>query len=144
MLLLLSDLDIAARTIRCEAMPIWRAHLSIAHVLNNRWHREDGQFARDDTLATACLRHVQFSVWNKGDPNFKKLFAISAGDEFYLMALQAIAAVVRGAEEDFTKGATHYHTIAKPGWATTWPPNWAAGHVPSAEEGGHLFYNDVR
>lgn len=144
MFLLLSELDIAARTIACEAAETFEDFCSIANVLNNRWNRTDGQFARDDTLATTCLRHVQFSVWNKGDPNFRKLYDLQASDKRYLMALRAICGVVDGSIPDRTGGATHYHTAARPSWAAQWPPIWAVGHVPSAEQGGHYFYNDIK
>lgn len=134
--LLLSEIDIAARTVWGEARgESYRDKLAVAHVLFNRLAREDGQFRRDDTLATTCLRHVQFSVWNKGDRNFLQLFAVQYDSKSLRECMQAVLEVANGSE-DFTLGATHYHTHAI-------SPNWAEGHQPSFESAAHKFYNTV-
>lgn len=143
MLLLAADIDIGTRTIWGEARGADYHHqVLIAHALKNRWYRTDGQFARDDTLATTCLRHVQFSCWNADDPNFAKLFATGPADEQYRQCQRALLEAL-DAVADPTFGATHYHTLARPGYAKTWPPDWARGHTPSLVDGPHAFYNDV-
>lgn len=144
--LLTADISIAGRTIWGEARGQSYDHkVLIAHVLLNRWIRTDGQFAKDDTLATTCLRHVQFSVWTKSDPNFDKLFTCNIGDRELRNCIRAVYEAIEDKDGnlDPSQGATHYHTIAKPSWASQWPPNWAEGHLPCVIEGAHAFYNDV-
>ena len=139
-MILLSELDIAARTLWGEARgEDYIGRRAVAHVLFNRWKTTYGQFRKDDTLATSCLRHAQFSVWNSGDPNFKKMFEIDYNNPDLLMCLQIILEVINeDGKGDITDGARHYH--AKSMFV---PPNWAVGHTPSLETDGHLFFNDI-
>lgn len=143
MLLLMSDIDITARTVWGEARGADYEHQKlIAHVLKNRWTRTDGQFARDDSLATACLRHLQFSAWNATDPNFMKLYSADIDDASFRQCFRATLEAIDELH-DPTFGATHYHTLARPGWAKVWPPDWAQGRLPCLVDGPHAFYNDV-
>ena len=135
--LLLSDIDIATRTVCREAGgESYEGKRGVAHVLVNRWKSTKGQFAKDDTLATACLRHLQFSVWNEADINFKKLFEATYSQPVMIESMRAVLDVLSGMD-DITNGALHYH-------AKSVSPYWAHGHEPSAEHGGHVFFNDVR
>lgn len=135
-LLTQEDLMIAARTVWGEARgEPYDGKLAVACVMVNRWRRVDGQFARDDTLASACLRHLQFSAWNAGDPNFAALQRVQVDDQVFRECLRAVLVAV-DAVADPTVGAVHYH-------AKGVLPDWARGHRPSATIGGHLFYNDV-
>lgn len=141
MLLIPADFDIAERTIYAEARgdgPEGRR--AVAHVLVNRWQSKAGQWAKDDTLATVCLRHLQFSAWTVSDPNFEKLFRVTVMDEIFLDCGIQIRAVLTGSK-DPTLGSRHYHTRAI-------EPHWIKlGHgktrKPCYETKGHLFYNDV-
>ncbi len=139
-MILLAELDIAARTLWGEARgEDYLGRRAVAQVFFNRWKTTHGQFRRDDTLATACLRHVQFSVWNAGDPNFKKMFQVDYNDADLLMCLQIVLEVINeDGKDDITNGARHY--FAKSMAAR---PDWAVGHTPSYETAGHLFFNDV-
>jgi N-acetylmuramoyl-L-alanine amidase len=132
-----SDFDIAARTLWGEARGEDRkGREAVAHVFFNRLKKQDGQFSRDDTLATTCLRHVQFSVWNQQDANFPKLFEVDYGNVDLRQCLAIVLEISCGVP-DPTKGATHYHTRAV-------SPYWAQDHTPCYETEGHLFYNNVR
>ncbi len=139
-MLLLSELDIAARTLWGEARgEDYIGRRAVAHVLFNRWKTTYGQFRKDDTLATSCLRHVQFSVWNSGDLNFKKMFEVNYNNIDLLMCLQIILEIINeDGKGDTTEGAKHYYSKSMSS-----PPNWAVGHAPSLETDGHLFFNDV-
>ena len=140
----LSDLDIATCTIVGEAAgEPWKGKLAVAYVLVNRWRAKHGQFARDDTLATTCLRHLQFSVWTAKDPGFARLYEYGPRGRVYRECLRALLVAIDETEPDPTKGALHYHTVARPVWAESWPPQWASGHEPSATVAAHVFYNDV-
>lgn len=135
--ILLSELDIAARTVWGEARgESHHDQLAVAHVIHNRWKKEDGQFRRDDTLATTCLRHVQYSAWNKGDPNFQQLYAVQYDSKSLRLCMMAVLEVLNGGR-DFTAGALHYHTHAV-------SPPWAGGHEPCYETSAHKFYNTVK
>jgi len=136
-----ADLDIAERTIWAEARgdgPDGRR--AVAHVFVNRWQSDTGQWARDDTLATVCLRHLQFSAWTVGDPNFQKLFRVTVMDEILRDCGIAIREVLNGVE-DPTLGSRHYHT------RQIEPPWIKLGHgklrKPCFETDAHLFYNDI-
>ncbi len=139
-MILLSELDIAARTLWGEARgedDIGRR--AVAYVFLNRWKTTHGQFRKDDTLATACLRHVQFSVWNAGDPNFKKMFQIDYNNVDLRVCLQILLEVINeDGKGDFTDGARHYYSKSM-----HIAPDWAVGHTPSYETNGHIFFNDV-
>ena len=137
MMLLLADLEIAARTVWGEGRgESWEGKIAIAFTLINRWREDRGQFARDDTLATACLRHVQFTAWNMGDPNFEKLHEVQWNDASLRECLKAVLHALDHPGDDPTAGARHYH-------AKSVKPSWIKGHRPSAEIGGHLFYNNI-
>ena len=141
MLLLAADLDIAERTIYAEARgdgPEGRR--GVAHVLVNRWQTTTGQWARDDTLATVCLRHLQLSAWTPNDPNFEKMFKVTVMDDIFLDCGMAIREVLTGSK-DFTLGSLHYHTRAvEPHWIKL---GLGKARLPVYETEGHLFYNDV-
>lgn len=135
MILTPGDLDILARTIFGEARgESHEGRKAVAHVIFNRVRTITGQFARDDTIASACLRHLQFSCWNADDPNL--LVMQRAGLENITFRACMRAALEAFDAPDQTKGARHYH-------ATTVKPSWATGHKPSAIIGWHLFYNDI-
>jgi N-acetylmuramoyl-L-alanine amidase len=130
-----SDIDIAARTVWAEARgEPYEGQLAVAHVLINRLNSNTGQFRRDDTLATTCLRHLQFSAWNKGDDNFEKLQSIGVENGTFRLALRAVLEALDG--PDMTAGATHYH-------AASIFPSWAEGHEPSLVVGNHIFYQGI-
>lgn len=134
--LLLEDLFIAARTLWGEARgEDYSGRLAVAHVFLNRWRTSKGQFRKDDTLATTCLRHVQFTVWTKNDPNFSKMMSVDLNDYDFRACIVVILQAY-DSDLDPTKGARHYHTRAV-------VPPWSVGHTPCYETEGHVFYNDV-
>lgn len=136
-----ADIEIATRTIYGEARgesaegKVW-----VASVLRNRWHATHGIFRRDDTLASACLRHRQFSVWDADDANFATIQQVEPGEPVFLECMKALLQALT--EADRTGGATLYHTSEKPAWRSTWPPDWAARALPLATVGNHIFYKE--
>lgn len=134
--MLLSDIDIAARTIDAEARSeSFRGLVGVALVMVNRWHSGN---PRDHTLAATCLRWKQFSCWLPSDPNCARMKRIGYSDVGLRRALRALllALDATGTAEDWTKNSLHYHTTAI-------RPTWAAGKRPVIVEGNHAFYNDV-
>lgn len=133
--LLLEDVLIAARTVFGEARgEPYDGKKAVAHVLLNRWKSDSGQFSKDDTLATACLRHVQFSAWSATDPNLAVMVAVDLNDKRFRECLRAMLEAFD--EPDLTDGATHYHR-------STLSVYWSRGHEPVAEIGNHVFFNDI-
>lgn len=134
--LLQSDLDIAARTVAGEARSEpYDDQVDVAQVLVNRWRSNVGQFRKDDTLATACLRHAQFSAWNMGDPNFAYMMTVDPTSREYRTAY---AAVLEALDDgvDRTLGALHYKVVGT-------PASWAEGKTPCYTNAAHEFYRDV-
>lgn len=133
----MSDVDIATRTVYGEARgETYAGKKAVAWVLKNRWMAEGGQFGKDDTLATTCLRHVQFSVWNSVDPNFRAMHTIQVDNSNFRECMRAVLEVLNEPVDTSTMGSTHYHTEAI-------MPYWAKGIPPTAIVGNHVFYNSI-
>lgn len=132
-----SEVDILACTLWGEARGEgYEGMKAVAHVIINRVAVETGQFAKDDTLATACLRHVQYTCWSKGDPNFDKMFDLDLDSGSFAAAWRAALDALH--EPDFTFGALHYYATTMPT-----PPPWSVGHTPCFVLGKHVFFNTV-
>ena len=133
-----ADIDFMARTIYGEGRGEGqRSRVAIGHVLLNRWRSTTGQWAKDDTLSTACLRHWQFSAWNAGDPNMDKMMAVTVNNKVFRECM--VAALTALNSPDVTKGARHYHTVSM-----GWPRAWGAKKEPCCVIGKHAFYNNVK
>lgn len=133
------DVDTLARTLWGEARGEGLRGLeAVAAVVMNRVARTAarGGYWWGATVREVCRKRWQFSCWNEGDPSRPKLLAVDGDDREFALCLRIARRAVRGTLEDRTGGATHYH-------ARHVHPAWAAGRVPSAEIGHHLFYNDV-
>ena len=135
------DLVIAARTVYGEARgESFEGKRAVAHVLLNRLRA-----GNSSSLAGVCLRPLQFSCWNRGDPNLPRLLAAGFDDRGFRDCLRAVIEACD--ETDPTAGATHYLNRAAwtrmQGAPAHGPQNWAKGLQPSAEIGGHLFFNNV-
>lgn len=140
----LEDLLIAARTVFGEARgEPYEGKKAVAHVLLNRLRAGDSQGA--PTLAAVCLRPLQFSCWNRGDPNLSMLLAAGFDDSALRDSFRALLEAFD--ETDPTKGATHYLTAAAYERMQKSPApdakNWAKGVGPAAVIGGHLFFNNI-
>lgn len=143
------DLDIGARTVFGEARgePL-DGKIAVAWVLRNRAAR--GLYEKrlralfgDGRIASACRARLQFSCWNERDPNRNKIETVTGDDPVFQECQLAVLVALHGYAPDPTAGSTHYHTTAKPAWATAWPPAWAAGKQPVCAIGAHSFYNDI-
>jgi len=131
--------DTLARTLWGEARgePV-RGIEAVAAVVVNRVRRAvaAGGFWWGGSVIAVCRKPWQFSCWNPSDPNRAKLLAVKADDPVFATCLRVARRAVAGVLPDPTGGATHYHR-------TGIHPAWAAGSLPSAEIGRHLFFNDV-
>lgn len=131
------DLDIAARTAWQEARgSSYDAKVATVLVMLNRRDKEIGD--RDHSLAAVCVRWRQFSGWNESDPNRAKSLAVNVGDVSFRACLKATLEAIHLHEtgQDFTQGATHYHT---PGLGAY----WSRGKTPCYTDDAHVFFNDI-
>lgn len=131
--------DILARTLYGEARgETVRGKEAVAAVVINRVRRARaaGGYWWGDSVAAVCLKRWQFSCWNEGDPNRKKIEAVTADNKVFASCLRIARRAVAGVLADPTGGATHYHTDVV-------RPPWARGRAPSAVIGAHLFYANV-
>ncbi|WP_374653102.1 cell wall hydrolase [Dongia sp.] len=141
------DKDIAARTLFGEGRGESRAgRIAILWVIRNRAEADLGNDGKPDWwgegVAGVCQKQNargvhQFSCWNIGDPNLKRISSVQIGDPVFRECLQLVDEVFSDKIPDPTKSSTHYHTRAI-------MPAWAKGVKPAAAIGAHLFYNSVK
>lgn len=128
--------DVLARTIWGEARREPQAGMeAVASVVLNRVAvaRKKGAYWWGNDIISVCQKPYQFSCWNRTDPNYKKLIAVSENDIHFATCLRIARRAVAGALEDRTGGATHYH-------ADYVSPYWAKGQAPLITIGHHIFY----
>lgn len=128
------DIDIMARTLygeaRGELMKFGLAPIiAIANVILNRYKKN---FAK--TIKDVCLAPKQFSCWNKNDPNYKKITAVTEEDMIFRKCLLVAENVLDEKYPDITDGCDHYHTNYV-------KPYWAAYLQPKCTFGSHCFYS---
>lgn len=149
---LYTETDVLARTLWGEARGegregmravgwVARNRAMLARQFIERTGRGHHPLYGDGTYRGACLARMQFSCWNPDDPNLPRLMAVGDSNAAFADALVLAAGVIAGTPGDPTHGATHYFTLARPAWAHTWPPAWAAERTATAIIGGHAFYD---
>ena len=133
------EVDVMAKTLYGEARGENLSGIeAVACVIMNR-HKvasSKGDYWWGKTVKEICLKPFQFSCWNIGDPNFKKIRAVPADDPVFDMCLRVSQRAMLGFLPDITHGATHYHT-------KTSHPAWARHLIPVEEIGNHLFYREL-
>ena len=129
-------IDVLARTLWGEGRGEGGAGMeAIASVILNRVkiaEDRDGYWWGKDIISV-CQKPYQFSCWNRSDPNYRLLNAVTEKDIHYATAVRIARRAVAGTLKDSTNGATHYH-------AKSITPDWAKGQTPSAVIGHHIFY----
>jgi len=133
------ETDILARTIYGEARGESISGMeAVASVVLNRVavSKRRGHYWWGDDVSEVCRKPLQFSCWNRNDPNYRLVKNVSENDVVFCICKRVAARATAGLLEDNTCCATHYH--AKNVW-----PVWARGKIPCAEIGRHFFYNDI-
>lgn len=134
------EVDILARTLWGEARGEGTAGMqAVASVVLNRVkiaQERGGSYWWGNDIIQVCQKPYQFSAWNRGDPNFRKLQSVDERDLYFATALRIARRAVSGVLADMTGGATHYH-------ADTVSPYWARGEKPATVIGRHVFYRLV-
>ena len=120
--------------------------VAVGCVIRNRV-RKPGWWGKD--FKSVCLAKQQFSCLfpQGGAGNYKRVvtFAekLASGKQITNERERQCVWVAHGITGDFVidtvSGSTHYHTLN-----LSPRPNWAMGHAPAAQIGGHVFYNDVK
>lgn len=128
------DIDVMARTLYGEARGEVKkfgivALIAVANVIFNRYKKK---FAK--TIKEICLAPKQFSCWNTGDPNYKKITTVTEDDMLFRKCLSVAENVLSGKYPDITDGCDHYH-------ANYAKPYWAAYLQPKRIFGSHYFYS---
>lgn len=130
----IEDLLIAAKTVWGEARgEDYPGMLAVAWVIKNRSY--DPVAAGDSSIAAVCLRHLQFSCWNKNDPNRAMMLRISPNDPDFRDCMRAVLEAF-STNKDPTEGSRWYHarTVIAP---------WAKDADPATTIGNHVFYNKL-
>ena len=130
------EIDTMARTLWGEARSEGSAGMqAVACVILNRVKtaRVFGGYWWGNDIVQVCHKPYQFSCWNKADPNYRKLLAVTDSDIHFATAKRIARRAVLGFTDDPTYGADHYHTKAI-------APHWAKGKKPTNVIGQHIFY----
>lgn len=134
-----TDTDILARTVWAEARGETReGRIAVAWNIKNRALKSPaGRWP--NTIAKVCRQPMQYSCWNKNDPNRSKLVAVTVADPLFAECLEIAQGVIDNKIPDPTKGCDHYHAIGHP-----IPELRRKGIKPDLQIGNHLFYNYYR
>lgn len=130
----MSDVDVLARTLYGEARnQPFNGIVAVGYVIVTR------SLERQKTITDICLAPLQFSCWNKNDPN-RKIIEFVGFDRPEFMKCFGIACLIISTDEltNYAPGANHYHTITAPK-NTKWPPSWASKMQFVKDIGDHRF-----
>ena len=138
------DLDTMALTVWAEARgELPSGQKAVAWVIRNRWEnprwwsRQRGDGIPDDTIAAVCRDPYQFSCWNSGDPQSKRLkdpatLNLSDVQDIRVLCEKVLS---ESLDDDLTNHADHYCTR----WVAH-KTKWAKERTPVAKIGSHWFY----
>lgn len=142
-MLTLEDVLVAARTVWGESRgETYRGKLAVSHVLLNRWKSASGQWKKDNTLSSTCLRAFQFSCWNPNDLNLKKMQDVDLNDKLFRECIRAVLESYDNPGKDPTQGSFHYMTTHRLNQG--WPSSWGPKRQSVVTIGSHQFFNDVQ
>ncbi len=133
------EIDVLARTLWGEARGEGKGGMeAVAAVILNRVAvaKRMGGYWWGNNIIQVCQKPYQFSCWNKSDPNFRRVAAVTEDDMHFATALRVARRAKLGFLTDPTYGATHYH-------ARHVMPDWAKSKKPCAVIGRHIFYTLV-
>lgn len=134
-----AEVDVLARTLWGEARGEGSTGMeAVASVILNRVEvaKRHGGYWWGNNIIQVCQKPYQFSCWNKLDPNFKKLTAVTEEDMHFATAQRIARRAMLGFIKDMTYGATHYHTF-------NMTPEWAKTQKPTVRIGRHVFYTII-
>lgn len=128
------EIDIMARTAWGEARGEGAVGMqAVLNVIMNRV-RLGGWYGL--TPAEVCQKPAQFSVWNRTDPNYAPMLAVTDSDKNFATAKNLASLAYTGALPDVTGGATNYLALG----SLSKTPIWTSRLTKTAEIGRHTFY----
>lgn len=89
----------------------------------------------DDTVEAVCRKPWQFSAWNPGTANRRKMEIVGLQDSHFRNAFYVALAVIQGHLPDPTDGATHFYA-----YNSMSAPSWVGSATLHCRIGGHAFY----
>lgn len=129
-------IDTLARTLWGEARGEGPQGMdAVASVILNRVKiaQARGGYWWGNDIISVCQKPYQFSCWNRSDPNYRVLQAVTEKDLHFATAVRIARRAVAGTLADVTGGADHYH-------AKSIAPDWAKGQKPTTTIRNHIFY----
>lgn len=130
------DLEIAARTVWCEARgEASLGRMAVAWTLINRLRAH--KWYSGQTLAETCLKASQYSCWNTNDSNRIAVAKCTDQDPILIECRSDVQSAFDGNSIDPSHGATHYYN------PSIVQPSWAKGLTPIVSIGNHTFFNNV-
>lgn len=84
------------------------------------------------TIEEVCMAPLQFSAWNKDDPNRRRMLSATLEEHEYAIATWVALGVLLDEVPDHGRDATHYHSVDV-------NPKWALNMVETARIGRHVF-----
>lgn len=128
------EIDTMARTAWGEARGEGAKGMqAVLNVIMNRVKKSGWWGA---TPAEVCKKKSQFSCWNKNDPNYAKMLAVTESDSNFHTALVLAEQAKNGMLPDITGGSTNYVNLA----ALSSVPSWVKNMTKTAQIGNHTFY----
>lgn len=120
-----------AEAVLCLALNVYHeargepfaGRVAVALVVRNRAEKHG------TSVCWETFRESQFSWTN----DMRNLRALPSGDKWD--EAQVVARMVMGGTDDFTRGATHYHTLGI-------RPRWTRSLVKIGTWGSHVFYRE--
>ena len=88
------------------------------------------------TPKEVCTKKSQFSVWNKSDPNYYIMLAVTTSNADFATAKSLAGLAYAGALPDITNGATNYLALG----SLSKVPSWVNKMQVVASIGNHTFY----
>lgn len=129
----MSDVDVMARTLYGEARnQLLNGIIAVAYVIKTRSKE------RTQTITEVCLAPLQFSCWNKNDPNRKIIEFVGLDRPTFMTCFGVACLVINGELNNPAPGANHYFTVQAPK-GVKWPPSWASKMTEIAVIGDHRF-----
>jgi hypothetical protein len=86
------------------------------------------------SIISVCLDPWQFSCWNEGDPNRRKILTVTTQDPQFAQAMEIARDIVANMNPDQTGGADSYFAIGMES------PSWAARARHTVDRYGHSFW----
>ena len=112
------EIDTFARTLWGEARGEGETGMhAVANVIMNRVRNPRWW---GNSVESVCLQRAQFTCWDRNDPNYEKLKAVTVEtDQAFAKAVEIATKAVDFGITDITGGADHYYNpfVANPKWA---------------------------